>query len=73
MAKPARTEVGRIVLADVIERFIDMGFEDAIANFTGLADLIAHHPGYREEAAAMRKLEASRDLLAKTSWDTRNL
>jgi len=72
-AQPAREESSLIILGESINRIIEMKFEDATAQFHCLADLIAHHPGYRREAAAMRQLSAAWDILINTTREVSNL
>jgi hypothetical protein len=72
-APRARTGTSTIVLGELIDRFLGMDVEDASANFEALANLIGHHPGYRREARAMRRLVEARDTLAATTHEAQNL
>lgn len=73
MARPARDEGSLIVLAETIERFIEMKFCDATCNLHCLADLIACNPAFRREVAAMRRISRDRGILIALTNEAKSL
>ncbi len=57
--KPDRhhVEMEMIVLTDIYDRYAALSFEEATSHFEGLAALIEHHPRFRPEAAALRRMK----------------
>ena len=72
-AQPAREESSLIILAEIIDQYVEMTFDNATSQFHCLADLIAHHPCYQREVAAMRQICAGRDILIQTSNESQRL
>ena len=70
-AAQERPLVGLIVLGEMIERFLEMPFEDATLNLAGLGDLIEHHPAFRQELRAIRAISEAREVLVRASNEAR--
>lgn len=62
-----------IVLADIYDHYSEKPFEAAAADLAGLGELIAHHPGLRTEANALRQIAEGQCSLSRLRARTANL
>lgn len=61
------------VLADVINHFVTVEFENTVARLHGLGLLIQNHPAFQQEVEAIRKLVEARDTLIAVTAESRSL
>ena len=56
ISTPAVSELGMLVIRDKKKKISSLEFDEAVAELTGLGDLIKHHPGLKREAQAIRRI-----------------
>ncbi|HRZ12292.1 MAG TPA: hypothetical protein P5567_07540 [Kiritimatiellia bacterium] len=66
-------EAAATLLSDLYERILEMDFENAIAEFYGLYQLIRHNPHFKPEVEAIHSMICAEGVLNQFSAKVRGL